>query len=74
MTLDREHMDIGQVEERARSMRHVEAFEDGWSKHPHPGGLDPYPTPVTRTWPYRSPTLIWEGPEKPGRMAIHPRP
>ncbi|GGG60397.1 hypothetical protein GCM10011374_24050 [Kocuria dechangensis] len=66
MTLHCEYVDVGQVEKRARrratSMGHVEAFEDGWSKHPHPGGLGLYPTPVTRTRRYRLPTLLWEEP------------
>ncbi|WP_101852712.1 ATP-grasp fold amidoligase family protein [Kocuria flava] len=43
-------------------MGHVEAFEDGWIQHPHPGGLGPYPAPVTCTPFGPLPTLIWEGP------------
>lgn len=50
MTLDPEQGDIG----------HVEAFEDAWFQHSHPGDLEPCPAPATRTRSYRAPTLIWE--------------
>lgn len=44
------------------AMRYVKACEGGWGKHRHPGVLNPYHAPVTRTRSYRSLILIWEEP------------